>query len=70
MINLKDIITTYVHPPVPSRCCDWSAHMVGDEEDGPFGFGSTESEAVNNLIEQLGDTNESEPKLVEGVKNV
>lgn len=51
------INTNYVYPPIPMRTCDWSA--VDDNYDGapdshcPIGWGATEQEAVDNLMEQL-----------------
>jgi hypothetical protein len=49
------IITTYVYPPIPVRTSDWSAHIDGREEDGPYGWGRTRDEAVADLEEQLAD---------------
>ncbi len=45
----EDIITEYVHPPIPCRHYDWQAWVDGREEDGPKGWGRTEQEAVNDL---------------------
>jgi hypothetical protein len=48
------IITRYVMPPIPSRYNDWVAYVDGQEE-GPFGWGETEQEALRELEELLGD---------------
>lgn len=45
------IITTYVHPPLPVRTSDWSAHYDGDEE-GHVGWGATEADAVADLLDK------------------
>lgn len=49
------IRTNNVFPPIPDRRFDWSA--VHDEEyDGegsPIGYGRTEKEAIDDLMEQL-----------------
>lgn len=45
------IITIYVYPPIPIRTHDWSAHYDGHEEEGPIGYGETESEALAELLE-------------------
>lgn len=44
------IITTNVFPPIPTRAFDWSAHFENREE-GPYGFGATEAEAVSDLTD-------------------
>lgn len=49
------IITSYDYPPIPIRWLDWSAHLDGDEEDGPYGHGKTEAEAIADLKQQLED---------------
>lgn len=48
------IITSHVFPPIPQRCFDWSAHIDGREE-GPYGFGRTEQEAIRDLKENFLD---------------
>jgi hypothetical protein len=47
--------TTYVHPPIPIRTSDWCACVEGDEEDGPYGWGATEGEAIEDLKEKLAE---------------
>lgn len=45
------IITDYQFPPIPIRNFDWVAYYEdADEETGPQGWGSTEQQAINNLI--------------------
>lgn len=44
------IITTNVFPPIPTRAFDWSAHWESREE-GPYGYGPTEAEAIRDLTE-------------------
>ena len=50
----QKIITTFILPPIPIRDFDWQATF--DDYDGaedskcPMGFGSTEQEAINNLL--------------------
>jgi hypothetical protein len=44
------IVTENLRPPVPSRAFDWIAYREGQEE-GRRGFGSTEAEAIAELIE-------------------
>lgn len=48
------ILTEYVHPPIPTRECDWQA--VTENYDGPgspIGHGRTEQAAIDDLLEQL-----------------
>ena len=47
--------TTYVMPPIPMRDHDWCACIDGQEEDGPYGWGATEAEAIADLKEKLED---------------
>lgn len=44
------IVTAYEPKPIPSRNCDWSA--MRDDNDKICGYGSTEIEAINDLIWQ------------------
>ncbi len=52
------IKTTYVFPPIPLRCFDWSA-IDDDTYDGaedshcPIGHGATEQEAIDDLMRQI-----------------
>jgi hypothetical protein len=45
----KEIITVFVHPPIPMRQFDWCAYYDGEEESGRRGWGLTEREAVADL---------------------
>lgn len=49
------IITDYVRPAIPVRGLDWCAFIDGQEEKGPYGWGDTEAEAIENLKEQLAE---------------
>ncbi len=44
------IVTTHVYPPIPTRSFDWTAHYDGFEE-GDYGYGRTEAEAIKDLVE-------------------
>lgn len=52
---MNPLKTIHVHPPIPTRSHDWCAHRDGAEESGPFGWGKTEAEAVQDLLEQEAD---------------
>jgi hypothetical protein len=56
MRGMKRIITEHVNPPIPVRTSDWCAYIDGTEEIGPYGWGSTEAEAVADLNDQIEDT--------------
>jgi hypothetical protein len=45
------IVTTNVFPPIPTRVFDWSAHWEGREEEGPYGRGPTEADAIRDLTD-------------------
>jgi len=49
-VNIK---TAFVYPPIPLRTHDWCAWVDGEEEDGFYGWGETEQEAIDNLWEHL-----------------
>lgn len=48
---MKKIVTEYVCPPIPVRGADWAAFFDGQEESGPVGYGETEAEAIEDLLE-------------------
>jgi hypothetical protein len=52
MATIK-IRTNCDFPPIPIRSFDWSAWIDGREEDGPYGHGATEVEAIADLKEQI-----------------
>lgn len=45
--------TSYDYPPLPTRRFDWSAVHPDYEPGDPIGRGSTEAEAIADLMEQL-----------------
>ena len=47
------VITHFDHPPIPDRRMDWSAHIDGTEEDGPYGRGPTELAAAIDLLHMM-----------------
>ena len=51
------IVTNFVYPPIPVRQFDWSA--VDDEtydgEGCKIGYGATEQEAIDDLLDQMND---------------
>ena len=50
------IVTEHTYPPIPIRSFDWHAWIDGFEEDGMYGSGRTEEEAIEDLIKGYGDT--------------
>ena len=52
-----DIKTEHICPPIPIRSMDWCAYD-DDSYEGPgskIGRGATEQEAIDDLMEQIGD---------------
>lgn len=47
----RKIVTHHSYPPIPVRSFDWCAFYDGCEEDGRYGYGATEAEAVADFIE-------------------
>ena len=67
------IVTSYWAKPIPLRQFDWSAvddnYDCDCDQDGffstcPIGYGATEQEAIDDLIEQLRENDED--GLIEG----
>lgn len=50
--DLPDIITYYDPKPIPLRRYDWSAARDGYEPGDPIGWGATEAEAIEDLMER------------------
>ena len=48
-LSMKTIVTSHPYPPIPLRSMDWQACFDGEEEDGPYGYGATEAEAIEDL---------------------
>lgn len=48
----RNIVTSNICPPIPWRTFDWCAYRDGTEEQGPYGYGATEAEAVRDLLEE------------------
>lgn len=53
LVDVMNIRTDFVHPPIPVRNFDWSATDDNYEPGDAIGYGRTEAEAVADLIEQL-----------------
>jgi hypothetical protein len=52
---MRTIKTDFIFPPIPPRQYDWVAYFDGDEESGPRGYGETEKEAVDDLVNNYTD---------------
>ena len=55
---MKKIVTSYACPPIPFRGADWCAYFDGEEEAGNYGYGATEQEAIDDLLEGAPHTKE------------
>lgn len=50
------IITSFVHPPIPTRANDWCAYQESKVEDGKsYGWGETEQDALADLGSKIVD---------------
>jgi len=43
------VIVKQTNSPLPVRTHDWVAYIDGQEEDGPYGYGSTDDDAKRDL---------------------
>lgn len=50
-ITRPPIVTSHIYPPIPLRQFDWCAYRDGTAEDGNYGYGATEAEAIAALLE-------------------
>lgn len=50
--KMKKIITNHECPPIPIREYDWSALREDWDLDEPIGYGRTEQDAIDDLIEK------------------
>jgi hypothetical protein len=49
---MKKIITSRINPPIPTSKYDWEA-VFDDYEEGDFiGWGATEQDAIDDLLNQ------------------
>lgn len=59
MSDPRKIITNFWDKPIPSRNTDWCAWRDGDEPDDEgrmmCGYGATEQEAIDDLLEQMAE---------------
>ena len=51
MKQKSKICTTFINPPIPIRGYDWEAVRADYDEGDPIGYGASEQEAVDDLIE-------------------
>ena len=51
----SEFITRYDPPPIPIRFFDWTATTDNYEPGMPIGYGVSEEDAVNHLLDQLED---------------
>jgi hypothetical protein len=50
------LITSHIHPPIPTRHHDWCAYFDGDAESpAKYGWGPTKAAALSNLADTLVD---------------
>lgn len=47
------IVTRYWPKPIPMRCFDWEACSSDYDMGDPIGYGKTEGEAIDNLLELI-----------------
>ena len=48
--DMRKIVTSHMFPPIPWRSFDWCAYRDGMEEAGNYGWGTTEQEAIEDLL--------------------
>ena len=49
---MRKIITSNECPPIPVRDYDWSALREDGDEDEPIGYGRTEQDAIDDLLDK------------------
>lgn len=51
----RKVVCSHVFPPIPCRNYDWTAWFDDVGQEGPAGYGRTESEAKQDLLDNYGD---------------
>lgn len=46
------IITEQINPPIPVNNFDWNAYRDGYDAGDPIGYGATEREAIEDLLDK------------------
>ncbi len=54
-VGPRVVKTEYIFPPIPIRTEDWMAWFDDDDETGPHGFGETEADAIEDLMQWAWD---------------
>ncbi len=52
---MRKIETRIINPPIPVRFFDWCAFEESYEPGRPIGHGATEQEAIDDLLEKVGE---------------
>lgn len=55
---IYEVVTLPEYPPIPVSNCNWRAYIEGEEDgtgSGHNGWGSTENEAIADLMWQIAD---------------
>lgn len=55
---MKEIVTEYVHPPIPIRDFDWSATYEDYQPGDMVGWGFTKAEAIEDLKQKTEESND------------
>lgn len=63
-MSTQKINTAYDPKPIPDRRFDWTAAHDDYEPGGLIGYGTTEQEAIDDLMQQLDDAMYEEVKPV------
>jgi hypothetical protein len=63
------VITHYICSPIPVRGADWPAYFDGCEEDGPYGHGATELDALEDLYWQVRTASEARAVAAKMARN-
>ena len=69
----RKIVTNFDYPPIPDRSRDWVAYFDGDDEYGPWGYGSTEAEAIADLhqtvLDDISDEHDADEELTDYIQD-
>ena len=49
---MKKIISSFIHPPIPSRKYDWESVFEDYDEGDLIGHGETKQESIKDLKQQ------------------
>lgn len=59
MVSNFKLCVQFINPAIPDRNFDWGVYMEGEVEEGYKGYGATPTEAIQDFINNAGESHET-----------